>query len=54
MIKLIFNAQYFNFDDMVFYDTSFFRLSTQMGNSCRFPSGLGASDAYCFPPNDDG
>lgn len=42
MMKLIFNMQYFNFDDMVCSDRSFFRLNTKMANSYRFPSGPGA------------
>lgn len=54
MMKLIFNMQYFNFDDMVCSDRSFFRLNTKMANSCRLPSGPGARGAYHFLPNDDG
>lgn len=40
MIKLIFNAHYLNFDDMVCSDKSFFKLNTKKGNSLRFPLAL--------------
>lgn len=53
MIKLIFDAHYLNFDDMVCTDKSFFKLNTKTGKILCISIGSAAADVYRFLLNDD-